>query len=81
MLHTWHLLRIESIIFRLPDVSCPTRSLKCAVSRQLQHSISHRVAEWKLLVAKLLTTMGYVHTADKRLHEVVDKLSAIVTIL
>ena len=25
----------------------------------------------------LMTTMGYVHTADKRLHEAVDKLPAI----
>ena len=39
------------------------------------------VAEWKRLLAKLLTTMGYVQTADKRLHEAVDKLPAIVTIL
>ena len=28
----------------------------------------------------LKTTMGYVHTADKRLHEAVDKLPAIATI-
>ena len=27
----------------------------------------------------LKTTMGYVHTADKRLHEAVDKLPAIGT--
>ena len=37
------------------------------------------VAEWKRLLAKLLTTMGYVNTADKRLREAVEKLPAIGT--
>ena len=42
---------------------------------------------WQAMVERneghnnLKTTLGYVHTADKRLHEAVDKLSAIVTIL